>query len=263
MPFVRPVTKFAATAESTAEMPGLVDEALRVVAAPHSGPAFVDFPLDHVFSEADEPASGARRCPTAARRRRPDGDDLARASRCCARPSGRSIMAGHEPVLGARRGRRCARSPRSCGMPVFLNGLARGCVPADHGLRVLAARSAALKGADVALVVGVPMDFRLGFGGVVRRGDGDRRDRPRRADARASAPGRRGALRGAAGDAGRAAHPRAAGGADTRRVGRATLRARGERRAGEAAELRRRPRAAAPDAALRASSRRCSTATRS
>jgi acetolactate synthase-1/2/3 large subunit len=49
-------------------------------------------------------------------------------------------------------------------IPVFLNGLARGCVPADHELFFSRARSEALKGADVALVVGVPMDFRLGFG---------------------------------------------------------------------------------------------------
>ncbi len=50
-------------------------------------------------------------------------------------------------------------------IPVFLNGLARGCVPADHRLFFSRARGTALKGADVALVIGVPMDFRLGFGG--------------------------------------------------------------------------------------------------
>ncbi len=49
-------------------------------------------------------------------------------------------------------------------VPVFLNGLARGCVPADHELFFSRVRSHALKNADVALVIGVPMDFRLGFG---------------------------------------------------------------------------------------------------
>ena len=49
-------------------------------------------------------------------------------------------------------------------IPVFLNGLARGCVAADHELYFSRARSQGLKDADVALVVGVPMDFRLGFG---------------------------------------------------------------------------------------------------
>jgi acetolactate synthase-1/2/3 large subunit len=46
-----------------------------------------------------------------------------------------------------------------------VHGRARGCVPADHELFFSRPRSQALKGADVALVVGVPMDFRLGFGG--------------------------------------------------------------------------------------------------
>src|SRR4051794_37487312 len=49
-------------------------------------------------------------------------------------------------------------------VPVFLNGLARGCLPADHERFFSRARSQALKQADVALVIGVPMDFRLGFG---------------------------------------------------------------------------------------------------
>ena len=49
-------------------------------------------------------------------------------------------------------------------VPVFLNGLGRGCVPADHELFFSRARSAGLGQADVALVIGVPLDFRLAFG---------------------------------------------------------------------------------------------------
>src|SRR3954467_9234382 len=40
IPFVRPLVKFAATPESTAEIPGLVDEALVQSLLPHSGPTF-------------------------------------------------------------------------------------------------------------------------------------------------------------------------------------------------------------------------------
>src|SRR5262249_40855083 len=50
------------------------------------------------------------------------------------------------------------------GVPGFLNGLARGCVSAGHELFFSRAGGAALTNADVALVIGVPMDFRLGFG---------------------------------------------------------------------------------------------------
>jgi len=51
-------------------------------------------------------------------------------------------------------------------IPVLMNGMARGTVPADHPLAFSRARSKALGEADVAVVIGVPMDFRLGFGGV-------------------------------------------------------------------------------------------------
>ena len=71
----------------------------------------------------------------------------------------------HRPLLGATASTRSASCARSCAIPVFLNGLARGCVPADHRCFFSRARGTALKGADVALVIGVPMDFRLGFGG--------------------------------------------------------------------------------------------------
>jgi acetolactate synthase-1/2/3 large subunit len=53
VPFVRPLVKLATTAGDTAEIQGLVENALRATIEPHSGPAFVDFPLDFVFSEAE------------------------------------------------------------------------------------------------------------------------------------------------------------------------------------------------------------------
>src|SRR3954469_495452 len=61
VPFVAPVTKLARTAEATADIPALVDEALRAALEPPTGPPFLDFPLDQVFMEAavdaDTPAS--------------------------------------------------------------------------------------------------------------------------------------------------------------------------------------------------------------
>jgi acetolactate synthase-1/2/3 large subunit len=48
--------------------------------------------------------------------------------------------------------------------PVFLNGLGRGAVPPDHPSYLSYARHAALKDADVILVVGAPFDFRLSYG---------------------------------------------------------------------------------------------------
>src|ERR687890_1959911 len=68
VPFVAPLTKLARTARSPGEIPGLVDEALRVACEPPTGPSFVDFPLDHVFMEgsAEEAAPVSLHDPLAA-----------------------------------------------------------------------------------------------------------------------------------------------------------------------------------------------------
>jgi acetolactate synthase I/II/III large subunit len=161
VPFVAPVTKLARTAATTADIPGLVDDALRVCLEAPTGPTFLDFPLDQVFMEsdveADLPAAEPVPVPTA------DGGELDRAAELLRAASKPVVMAG--TGLYWAHGEQAVRS--LCGelqIPVFLNGLARGCVPADHRMFFSRARGAALKGADVALVVGVPMDFRLGFG---------------------------------------------------------------------------------------------------
>jgi acetolactate synthase-1/2/3 large subunit len=162
VPFVRPLTKLAATAGATAEIPGLLDEAWRVARTPHGGPAFVDLPLDVVFMEAPEQDAPdvPSRPPSAGRPDRLALDRAVALLRDAERPV---IMAGTDLYWG--HGEDALRElAESRGIPVFLNGLARGCLPADHELAFSRARSSGLKAADLALVIGVPMDFRLGFG---------------------------------------------------------------------------------------------------
>ncbi|MET0579782.1 MAG: thiamine pyrophosphate-dependent enzyme, partial [Ilumatobacteraceae bacterium] len=49
-------------------------------------------------------------------------------------------------------------------VPVFANGLGRGLVPADHELAFLRTRPVLKARADLVVVFGTPLDFRLGFG---------------------------------------------------------------------------------------------------
>jgi acetolactate synthase I/II/III large subunit len=170
VPFVRPLTRLAATPGSTAEIPGLVDDAFAAACAPHGGPAFVDFPLDYVFQEAperpeiDQDADGERQQASAggALKGAPS-ETIERAGALLAAAERPVIMAGTDLYWGHGE-TALAELAQTLRIPVFLNGLARGCLAADHELFFSRARSQALKGADVALVVGVPMDFRLGFG---------------------------------------------------------------------------------------------------
>jgi acetolactate synthase-1/2/3 large subunit len=162
VPFVRPLVKLAATAESTAEIPGLIDEALTAALAAPSGPTFLDFPLDVVFMEAQESELEAA-LPDAAGEPAAGGPGVERAIALLRGAERPVIMAGTNLYWG--HGENALRElAEELGIPVFLNGLARGCVAADHELFFSRTRGQALKGADVALVIGVPMDFRLGFG---------------------------------------------------------------------------------------------------
>ncbi len=231
VPFVRPLTKLAATAEATAEIPGLIDDALSAAVTAHSGPTFIDFPMDVVFSEAPEPAEPVP-LPDAAGGPVPDVARAATLLREAERPV---IMAGTNLYWGHGEEALLALA-QELGIPVFLNGLARGCVPADHELFFARARSNGLKGADVALVIGVPMDFRLGFGQsfgeetelvVIDRAE-PLRDHPRpvAAELYGSVPGILDALRS-----------EARGGADTGAWVSALRAAEDEKRAAERAEF--------------------------
>jgi acetolactate synthase I/II/III large subunit len=161
VPFVAPLTRLAKTAESTAEIPGLIDEALAAAAGPPGGPAFLDFPLDYVFMEADVDADG----PAA------EVDPLLVPAAEGIEQAAQLLRVAERPVIMAGSGLYWAHGEHALRalaeelrIPVFVNGLGRGCIPADHELAFSRARGQGLKGADVALVVGVPMDFRLGFG---------------------------------------------------------------------------------------------------
>jgi acetolactate synthase-1/2/3 large subunit len=163
VPFVRPLTKLAATPGSAAEIPGLVDEAFAAALTPHGGPTFLDFPMDYVFMEAAEPDGMREGLPARASKGASDVS-IGRAAELLSGAERPVIMAGTDLYWGHGE-QALLELAQTLRIPVFLNGLARGCVPADHELFFSRARGHALKGADVALVVGVPMDFRLGFGG--------------------------------------------------------------------------------------------------
>ena len=208
IPFLAPLTKLARTAAATAEIPALVDDALRAALEPPSGPTFLDFPMDQVFMEASVDADAPASLLDPAALPSADADALDRAAQL--------LRASERPVVMAGTGLYWAHGENALRavceelqIPVFLNGLARGCVPADHPMFFSRARGTGLKGADVALVVGVPMDFRLGFGGsfgeetqlIVVGSSGPERDHPREvaAELYGSVAGTLDALRSAGG----------------------------------------------------------------
>jgi acetolactate synthase-1/2/3 large subunit len=164
VPFVAPLARFAATAESADDAGRLVDEALRAAVCAPSGVGFVDFPMDYAFSPSgDDSRPGV--LTSLAPAPGPDGAALERVAAMLAGANRPVIMAGTNVWWGHGE-EALLRLAEEHRIPVLMNGMARGSVPADHPLAFSRARAKALGEADVALVVGVPMDFRLGFGKV-------------------------------------------------------------------------------------------------
>ncbi len=132
VPFVAPLTRFAATAPSAEAVSGLVDEALRATVGAPSGVAFIDFPMDHIFSVADDAGRPGALTDLAASPPA-DGDALDRAAALLAAAQRPVIMAGTNVWWGHAEAALLTLAER-CRIPVLMNGMARGTVPADHPL---------------------------------------------------------------------------------------------------------------------------------
>jgi acetolactate synthase-1/2/3 large subunit len=160
LPFVSPLVKSAETVKGPEKIAARTAAALDTAFASPYGPTFIDYPLDVVFTEAE------LEVPAAPKTEPLPAEGIEEAAALLAGAERPAIMAGTGLYWG--RGEDQLRAlAEALGIPVFLNGLGRGCLPADHELAFSRARGAGLGGADVALVIGVPLDFRLGFGASV------------------------------------------------------------------------------------------------
>jgi acetolactate synthase-1/2/3 large subunit len=163
-PLLAPVTKRAWTEHDTARLAGSVDEAFRLAASPHRGPVFLDVSLEALYgqAEADLPTAGPETAgaATAAAPDEQDVDRIADLLRTARRPV---LVLGSDVWLGGAEdaARQAAQDLR---LPVIANGQARGVLPRGHELLVTRARSTALRQADLVIVAGTPLDFRLGYG---------------------------------------------------------------------------------------------------
>ena len=158
-PIVATVTKHAATLPTAADVLGGMDDAFAVAGSSHRGPVFVDVPMDEFFNSASGPA------PTGVRPRGADPDTdaietIAGLLANAARPVlilGTDVWADGAEVAALR-------LVESLAVPALTNGMGRGVIPGGHPLLVTKARGAALNKADLVIVVGTPLDFRLGYG---------------------------------------------------------------------------------------------------
>jgi acetolactate synthase I/II/III large subunit len=162
-----PITKRAFTEHATAGISGAVDSAFRLASARHRGPVFLDIALEALFGTAEVPSAphpaGSHSAAAPGQEDAPDPGAIAEIAALLARSSRPVLVLGSDVWLdgAAEAARDAAEELR---LPVIANGQGRGILPAGHDLLMTRARSAAFGGADLVLVAGTPLDFRLGYG---------------------------------------------------------------------------------------------------
>jgi acetolactate synthase-1/2/3 large subunit len=158
-PLLAPVTKAARTVHEPTRVAAEVSAALDLATAAHRGPVFLDVPMDVLFGggEVELPV------PAPAAPVEPDPDALRAAAEALAAARRPVLVLGSDVWSGRAEGSARALA-EELGLPVIPNGAARGILPPGHRLLVSRARSGALRGADLVVVAGTPLDFRLGYG---------------------------------------------------------------------------------------------------
>ena len=160
---MRSVSKWAVQVPSTARIAEYIDSAFRIAQSNVPGPVFLEMPLDLLMNfheDTDLPATKAMVAPP-----RPAPDPRALAA------TAELLLAAKKPVILV--GTQIRWSPvkdelvafaNAVGAPMYLNGMARGGLPASHPLLFSRSRRYALANADLVIILGTPFDFRLEYG---------------------------------------------------------------------------------------------------
>jgi acetolactate synthase-1/2/3 large subunit len=158
IPIVKSITKLAETIFDSNKVCRTLENAFHIAELPHKGPVFLDFPLEVAFSNSvyekvsDIPHEILK----------PGEEEILKSVsliESCQRPV---VVAGSD--LWNNFGENILRKfVRHFGFPTFLNGMSRGILSYDDPLFFSHYRQA-LKLADLVIVIGAPLDFRLSFG---------------------------------------------------------------------------------------------------
>ncbi|KPK48004.1 MAG: hypothetical protein AMJ77_01200 [Dehalococcoidia bacterium SM23_28_2] len=161
--FLRPLTKWARCLYDTKRIPEYMAMAFRHALTGRYGPVFLEMPADVLFRQVEE---GEVAFPTSYRpcgRVQADPGVIQQAARLLASAQQPMVIAGSLVYWSAAHDRLRQLIER-IQAPVYLNAMARGSIPRDHPLFFSRTRGGALARADVILVIGTPLDFRLAYG---------------------------------------------------------------------------------------------------
>jgi acetolactate synthase-1/2/3 large subunit len=158
---MKPITKWAAVCPETSRIPEFLAIAFRHALAPPRGPVYLELPADILFADAE--AGSEPGAPGPAPRAFGDPRELVTAADLLSAAERPAVVAG-SGIWWDGAAKELAAFAAHGRLPVYLNGSGRGSLPPDDDLFFQHSRGAALDEADVVMVVGTPLDFRLRYG---------------------------------------------------------------------------------------------------
>ena len=165
-PLFDTITKASFTIEKTEDIPERLHFAIKTALEGRPGPVFIEFPFDVLFNAVDPPAilPKVEIAPV-----EPDPEAIARIFELVRAAKKPILVAGTQVYWDDAADALTALTDQT-GMPVYTNGGGRGTLSMAHPHCFKATRGKALREADLVLLIGTPLDFRLKYGEGWNRG---------------------------------------------------------------------------------------------
>ena len=163
---MRPVTKWSGACGETRRIAEYIELAVRTALSGVPGPSFLEIPMDVLHGRVDldavqMPQFRDYRVASAAA-----PDALAQAAEIIAGARTPVVMAGTS-LKWSEGGGALAAFLDATAIPCYVNGMARGEIGPEHPSFLSLTRAEALASADVVILAGTPLDFRMKFGRAI------------------------------------------------------------------------------------------------
>jgi acetolactate synthase-1/2/3 large subunit len=155
------VCKWAVQIPETRRIKEYVDSAFRIAQAGLPGPVYLEVPLDLLMGMGSDELPPTS--PMSPARPASDPASIEHAARLLDAADRPCFIVGSQLRWSPRR-TILERAARHFAVPFFLNGMARGALGPDHPSLFSQARKHALSRSDLVVVLGTPLDFRVGYG---------------------------------------------------------------------------------------------------
>ncbi len=157
------ITKWSDRIPAPERAPAYIAKACRVALSARPGPVFLETPWDVLCNGVEEdqaPLQDNYRT----RARQPGDPQLVERAAALLESAERPAVIAGSSIYWDGASEELAALAEKAGLPVFLNGAGRGCLPFDHPNFFQHSRKEVLGAADAVLVLGTPLDFRLNYG---------------------------------------------------------------------------------------------------